>query len=737
MRWQRIAQAAIAVFVIGFIAVLVVTLRRERAQPPPQEAPERIDETSTVETPKGGRQQVVDPSGRKEWELDFGTHIVLPDGRNRFSGGVKATVNRGEAPLVITAREADVTPPEEGDQVAPKEAVFRGDATITGSDGLEVKGNEITYTHADGLISMPGPVTFKKGRTTGSGVNATYDQNREVFWIRNQARVNVAPDPDGGGALEATADAIGMARLEHYMRLEGSARIDGQGRTANADSIVVRLTDDDQRVRALELRGNSRIAGSDGALQSMAARDIDMAYADDGRTLQTARLVESASVQLPGNGGGKQISGSTIDIGLGPDGTTVTSLVAAAPVQVDLPGEGNAPAKRICSSSLNATGEPHEGLRGATFSGGVEYRERRGSAITSPCAAGPAPARGQAAATDRTALSETLTVETQPGLGAIQRADFRGNVRFTDPPDFVAQAQQGIYDIARDRLDLSPSPGLPGPQSPTVTDGNVTVAARTIQFSLASGGLIAETTVRSTIDPRNRKKESTAKVPSMLADDEPVNVTSNRLEYKGEGSAAVYTGAATLWQGADTTIKADSIAIDEKTGNLIARGKATTSFLFEEADRKTGQKRRQSTTGTADTFAYDDNKRIATYTGKARMTGPQGDVTGEEILLYLKPDVNELERAEAAGANGAVTVRESNRKSEGDHLVYTSADERYVMTGNPVKITQERNGNCTLTIGSSATFNRASESAEVLGSASGRIPARTEAMKACPPELRR
>ena len=724
MRWQRVAQAAIAVFVIGFIAVLVITLRRERAQPPPQEAPERIEENSTIETPKGGIQQVVDPSGRKEWELAFGTHVVLTDGRNRFSGGVKATINRGDAPLVITAREADITPPEEGDHAAPKEAVFRGDSTITGSDGLEVKGNEITYTHADALITMPGPVTFKKGRTTGAGVNATYDQNRDVFWIRNQARVNVAPGPDGGGALEASADAIGMARAEHYMRLEGSARIDGEGRTANADSIVVRLTEDDQRVRALELRGNSRITGSDGALQSMAARDIDMAYADDGRTLQTARLVENASVQLPGNGGGKQISGSTIDIGLGPDGTTVTSLVAAAPVQVDLPGEGNAPAKRILSSSLNATGDPADGLRGATFGGGVEYRET-------------APARGKAAAIDRTAKSETLIVETQPGLGAIQRADFRGDVRFTDPPNFEAQAQQGIYDIARERLDLSPAPGLPGPPSPTVTDGNVTVAARTIQFSLGSGALIAETNVRSTIDPRNRKKGSTAKVPSMLDDDEPVNVTSNRLEYKGEGSPAVYTGAATLWQGADTTIKADSITIDETTGNLTARGKATTSFLFEEADPKSGQKKRQSTTGTAETFAYDDNKRIATYTGKARMTGPQGDVNGEQIVLYLKPEVNELERAEATGANGTVTVRESNRIAEGAHLVYTSADERYVMTGTPVKIVEERNGTCTLTTGTSATFNRASESAEVLGLASGRIPARNEALKACPPELRR
>lgn len=724
MRWQRVAQAAIAVFVVGFVAVLVTTLRRERAQPPPQPAPERRAPDATLENPSGGTQQVLDPTGRQQWEAKFGTHVVLPDGRQQLGGGVRVTINRGDRQFFISSREADVTPADAGSADPIKQAQFRGDAVITGPDGLEVKGSELTYTQADGVAAMPGPVTFAKGRTRGSGVNATYDQQRDVFWIREQARVNVAPAPDGAGAIEASANAIGMARLEHYMRLEGAARITGEGRTAEADTIVIRLSDDDQRVRALELRGGSRITGSSGALQSMAARDIDMAYAEDGRTLQTARLVENASVELPGSGGGRRIAGSTIDIALGPDGTTVTSLSAAAPVQVDLPGEGTAPAKRIRSASLFASGEPGQGLRTATFGGGVEYRETRA-------------ARRNAPAIDRTAKSDSLAVETQPGLGAIQKADFRGNVRFTDPPDFVAQAQQGIYDLTRDRLDLMPAAGLPGPPSPTVTDGNVAVSARTIQFSLTSRELTAETTVRSTIDPKSRKGRggSAAKTPSMLAGDEPVNVTSNRLVYKGAASAAVYTGTVTLWQGNDTTVKGDTIAIDDRTGNLTAQGNATTAFVFEETDRRTGAKRRESTTGSAATFSYDDGKRMATYTGSAHMTGPQGDVVGERIELYFRPDVNELERAEAYGANGSVRVRESNRIAKGAHLTYTAADERYLLVGTPVEIVEERKGTCTLAVGATATFNRATERAEVVGSVSGRIPMRTETLKSCPAEL--
>ena len=56
---------------------------------------------------------------------------------------------------------------------------------------------------------------------------------------------------------------------------------------------------------------------------------------------------------------------------------------------------------------------------------------------------------------------------------------------------------------------------------------------------------------------------------------------------------------------------------------------------------------------------YDDAKRLATYTGKAHMIGAEGDRHGEKLELYLKPDTNELERAEGYGANGNVIVKES------------------------------------------------------------------------------
>ncbi|HJR58097.1 MAG TPA: LptA/OstA family protein [Vicinamibacterales bacterium] len=723
MRWQRAAQAAIAVFVIGFIAMLATSLRRQQAVPPQQAPPQREQPTAAVETPGGIDTKYSDASGRVLFGVKATKHFAYPDGRNVLAGEIEITTTRKGKPMVVKADNGEFMPKDSDIEWA----TFRGNVRLTTEGGAELRADEAKYTKADGIVTIPGRVEFAKGRMKGSGVGATYDQNREVLWIKDQARVDVAPASGGDGGLEATARAIGLARAEHYIRLEGDARITGEGRVAEANDITVRLTDDDERVRLLELRGNSRITGGSGGPQAMSARDIDMAYAGDGRTLQHAGLVENAVVQLAGSGtgAGNRITGSAIDIGLGPDGSTITSLAAANPVQVDLPAEGDAPAKTIRSAALTAAGAPGTGLQNATFSGGVEYRETRA-------------ARPKLAAIDRTARSETLIVETKPGLGAIQKADFRGNVKFTDPPDFVGEAQQGIYHLAQDRLELMSAAGQPGPASPTVTDGKVSVAARTIQFSLSTREMSAETNVRSTMRSGDRatgRSGGRGKLPSMLAQDEPVNVTANRLVYKGAGSAAEYSGNVVLWQGKDTTIKAAAMSIDDKTGNLTATGNAVTTFAFEETDSKTATRKRELTTGSAEQFTYVDARRLATYTGKAHIQGAQGDVTGEKIELFMKAGVNELERAEAYGANGSVQVREGNRIAKGSHLTYTAADDLYLMIGTPVEVIEEKNRTCTLTVGNTVTFNRATERARVDGSASGNIQMSAKTLKACPPGL--
>ena len=87
------------------------------------------------------------------------------------------------------------------------------------------------------------------------------------------------------------------------------------------------LSEDDKLVQRMELRGHSHITAtgqstneSMSAAQSMSADNIDVFYAEDGRTLKTARLMENSVLQLPGVSGaaGRRIAGRTIDIAMGP-----------------------------------------------------------------------------------------------------------------------------------------------------------------------------------------------------------------------------------------------------------------------------------------------------------------------------------------------------------------------------------------------------------------------------------
>jgi lipopolysaccharide export system protein LptA len=477
---------------------------------------------------------------------------------------------------------------------------------------------------------------------------------------------------------------------------------------------VLRLLPDDSTLQSVEMRGNSRITGSGGTstADTMSARDIDLTYAPDGRTLQQARLVESAVLQFGAEGGTRKISAAAIDMTLGPDGSTINVLNANQNVTLDLPAAADAPARRITSATLNAEGP--NGLQTATFAGGVTYRELK-----------PAGRRGAPPPTDRTARSLRLIVQTQPGLGALQQADFRGNAHIEDGAT-VADAPRAVHQVAQDSFDLGLSPGDPGPP-PSLNDGRVLVYAKAINFTIGTKKLRAENDVRSSVQPTRTEPEKkgaapnqgrgrgatkatdAAHMPSMLAQDQPVSVTANKMDYDGGAGVATYTGQAKLWQD-QTQVQGDVIIVDDQNGNLTARGHVRSVMFFDEVDAKTGKKQAVQTTATGDAMVYEDAKRIATYTtgptAQAHLVGSEGDVTAEQIQLFLKEGSKELDRAEA---EGKVTVIEGFRTATGQHLTYTPANETYVMTGAPVEVVEKPPNDCRISNATTITFRKAAE----------------------------
>jgi lipopolysaccharide transport protein LptA len=196
-------------------------------------------------------------------------------------------------------------------------------------------------------------------------------------------------------------------------------------------------------------------------------------------------------------------------------------------------------------------------------------------------------------------------------------------------------------------------------------------------------------------------------MPSLMKQDQPVNVTAKQLDYDGDAGVATYTGTARLWQD-QTQIQGDTIVLDDRSGNLTARGKVSSVMFFDETDTKTKKKKPVQTTASAEELVYLDAKRLATYTSgpntKAHMVGTEGDITAEQIQLFLKASGGELERAEA---DRNVVIKEGIRTVTGEHLVYTTADETYVVTGAPVTIEEKTPTECRVSDATTLTFKRA------------------------------
>jgi lipopolysaccharide export system protein LptA len=233
------------------------------------------------------------------------------------------------------------------------------------------------------------------------------------------------------------------------------------------------------------------------------------------------------------------------------------------------------------------------------------------------------------------------------------------------------------------------------------------------------------------------------KVPSLLKHNEPVNVRSNRLDYDGASSLATYEGNATLWQD-ETTIKADKIIIEDKTGNLRAATNVVSRMILTEPGDKAAAKTTppnsaaqkpaagsapEPTTTVADELLYEDDKHHATYTGHAHMSGPSGDVIGDKIELFLAAQGSQLERAEA---DGNVVSRQDNRRAYGRHLTYLAKDALYTMTGSPVKLYEQTPTNCRITEGTTVIFDRGLNTSTASGNSRAGQRTRTEAV--CPAE---
>jgi LPS export ABC transporter protein LptC len=683
-RWQRNARLVIAVFGVAF----AVFLAREwkRRDPPAAVKPvPRIDPGAVVETTAGHTTHV--SASREEVTITSKRQSTYQDGTSKLEDVTAVFDERnGTRTFTISGKEGRLGK-------GATTMVLDGSVRMEGTDGLVVQTEHASYSETDAVVRAPGAVEITRGRLNATGVGMTWDKTNDVLTILEQAVVHIAPDQAAEGPSEIASGTAVIARRDKYLRFERAVRMLRAGQNITAETALMHLSADEKRIETVELRDQARITSakvSPGGLQAMSGSQMNLAYAPDGETLQHALVAGEASIQIAGEAGkpGRQIVATTIDIALAPDGATPTALLGRENVQLTFPPEAGAAGRTIRAANLDAKGEPKKGLTRALFTGAVQYRER-----------GPD--------VDRAVNSGTLDVGLKPGMSAIEDAKFTQAVKFEEGK-MAAQAAAAHYDIDKGTLALSGKE--PGMLAPHVVTEQIAVDAVTVDVTLAGPRLKAAGNVRSTLKPASAKPGepvNDVKMPTMLKQDQPVLVVGDGMDYDGGSSKGTYTGNARLIQG-ETSVKGDSILIDNKAGNLGAAGNVITTTVLDANDKT---KDRATSTATAKDFKYEDATRRMTYTTDAHMSGPDGDMTAVRIELFLKPSGDELEHAEAYEG---VVLREQSRETRGSKLIYTTANETYVVTGAPVKIVDQCQRE---TIGRTLTFNKGADSIVVDGNA--------------------
>jgi lipopolysaccharide export system protein LptA len=685
-RWQRHARLGLGVFAVAFAVVLWLVMG-ERQAPASAPAIERLDPKAVSEI-RGG--DVLQHKGAKrDIRVEFGSQISYDDGRNKFTTFKAFIDDRGGRSFTVSGNEAWV-----GKELSSYDV--KGNVVLETSDGLKATTPEATFTEAEGILKGVGPVQFQKGRVTGSGVGFTYDRSLDRMWLLDKAVIQVAPTAEGGG-MHVTSGAAGYSRAERYMRFERGMRMDRQGQLIEAEHSTVFLQRNRDEPENVELRGNSKITGvvgpgaatATGSLQAMQAQDINLHYAPDGRTLDRSLLMGQAQIQLAraDNSPGQQLQAAeSIDASLAPDGA-LTRLVARNHVRVLLPATAETGARLITAPVLDAHGEAGRGLTNMTFDNDAEYREE--------------PLKGDIG---RTARARTLKA-AMASNDAIEAAEFLDGFRFEEGK-LVATSSDAVYNVAKGTLALRRAAGT---SLPHVADERVTIDAETVDVTLSPRKMNAAGKVSARFSAGRREGE---RGTTLLTDKEPILVTAEKFAFDEQSGTGSYTGKAVLWQqDSGTSIRAESIELNEKVGTLTAVGNVISNLPIAG---RTDAGAKAMSVARAGEFQFDDSKRRAVFAKQAQLDGVQGNLHAKQIDLFLAPRDNTLERLEA---QDGVKVILDKREATGQRLVYHPTDERYELTGAPVRLVQQ----CEESSGRTLTFYKASDKIQVDGNEEIRV----------------
>jgi lipopolysaccharide export system protein LptA len=344
---------------------------------------------------------------------------------------------------------------------------------------------------------------------------------------------------------------------------------------------------------------------------------------------------------------------------------------------------------------------------------------------------------------DRVSTSDSVVATFLP-QGGIDSITQQGNVAYSDGQGLdkriQAWANSARYTPADQMLVLTGSPRM--------ANGGMATSAKTIQFNRSTGDALAKGDVKTTYSEVKEQPDG-----ALLASSSPIHVTAHSMAARGTQGAAAYTGDVRLWQDANI-IEAPTIQFDRDRRSVTAQGTAAepVQTLLVQPEKKAPDKPRSGKESpkvaaqgarldrpsiiaiTATSLTYADSERRVHYEGGVVAKTADFTASAKTVDAYLLPHSQTSNNQSFAGpgqldrmvAQGDVVIQEPRRRAEGQKLVYTVEDDKFVMTGDPggrpPSIFDAEQGKIT---GVSLTFFRRDDRVLVEGEASTPVVTQT------------
>jgi len=608
---------------------------------------------------------------------------------------------------------------------------------------IHVEASGLAFNSKDGNGSAGGRVVFQTPQASGSAVGIDYVAKTGTMTLLSDIVMDVSTQSVRLNAERAVITksprqiVLSHPRLAHDQRrlqsdratlflrddntvdhilAEGDVESEMHGAsdaTARADRGELFLTGSRNLLTMAVLSGNVKLA-SQGERQADAAAGrvtlhfagkqiLQTVHAEDGVKLNQQKI-EAASV---GGRAGAPVSLLTTDAQevemsapvmdfVVKDGHLIESAVTSGPPQIVITQPGVSQRTVVTATRFTAT---------------FTERNRLASLHGAPAAKIVSSKAGQP---DRISTSQSLDVGFRPE-GGIASMVQQSDVEYVDGTR-KAWAQRATYSPADQMLVLN--------GSPRVVDSGMTTTADVMRMNRGTGDASAEGNVKSTYSELKVQPDG-----GMLASADPIHVTSRSMTAHRSAGVAVYSGNAVLWQDANV-VQAPTLEFDREQRSLVARGTASqpVSTVLVQVD-KNGKATPVAITSAH--LMYKDAERKIVLDGGVTVKGADATMTAQQMSVFLAPrnpsqgsaERGTPGRVEQIIAQDRVFITQPARHATGERLVYSAAEEKFVLTGGPPSIFDAERGKIT---GDSLTFYKRDDRVLVEGKETSPTVTRTQ-----------